>query len=47
MAQVWYADGVQLQHTPWEGRHALGLPAEEIKALHARPAFAPWCIFIS
>eukprot|EP00931_Biecheleriopsis_adriatica_P051266 TRINITY_DN29713_c0_g1_i2.p1 TRINITY_DN29713_c0_g1~~TRINITY_DN29713_c0_g1_i2.p1 ORF type:complete len:377 (-),score=98.45 TRINITY_DN29713_c0_g1_i2:16-1146(-) len=33
---VWYEDGVVPKPTPWEGRHALGLPAETIKALHAR-----------
>lgn len=33
---VWYEDGIKPQPTPWEGRHALGLDAEEIKALHAR-----------
>lgn len=33
---VWYEDGIKPQPTAWEGRHALGLDAEEIKALHAR-----------
>lgn len=33
---VWYEDGIKPQPTPWEGRHALGLDAEEIKAFHAR-----------
>jgi len=33
---VWYEDGVAPKPTPWEGRHALGLDAEQIIALHTR-----------
>ncbi|CAJ1362378.1 unnamed protein product, partial [Effrenium voratum] len=33
---VWYEDGIVPKPTPWEGRHALGLNAEQIIALHAR-----------
>mmetsp|Transcript_24099 Transcript_24099/g.45502 ORF Transcript_24099/g.45502 Transcript_24099/m.45502 type:complete len:391 (-) Transcript_24099:51-1223(-) len=33
---VWYEDGVTPKPTPWEGRHALGLDAEQIIALHKR-----------
>ncbi|CAK8986523.1 unnamed protein product [Durusdinium trenchii] len=33
---VWYEDEQKPEITPWEGRHALGLDAEQIKALHAR-----------
>eukprot|EP00441_Pelagodinium_beii_P003038 CAMPEP_0197701356 /NCGR_PEP_ID=MMETSP1338-20131121/123098_1 /TAXON_ID=43686 ORGANISM="Pelagodinium beii, Strain RCC1491" /NCGR_SAMPLE_ID=MMETSP1338 /ASSEMBLY_ACC=CAM_ASM_000754 /LENGTH=361 /DNA_ID=CAMNT_0043285045 /DNA_START=121 /DNA_END=1203 /DNA_ORIENTATION=+ len=33
---VFFEDGVKPTITPWEGRHAFALSAEEVKALHAR-----------
>mmetsp|Transcript_30363 Transcript_30363/g.86928 ORF Transcript_30363/g.86928 Transcript_30363/m.86928 type:complete len:386 (+) Transcript_30363:260-1417(+) len=33
---IFYEDGVRPALTPWEGRHAFALDAEQVKALHAR-----------
>eukprot|EP00933_Yihiella_yeosuensis_P031938 TRINITY_DN2552_c1_g2_i1.p1 TRINITY_DN2552_c1_g2~~TRINITY_DN2552_c1_g2_i1.p1 ORF type:complete len:386 (-),score=108.22 TRINITY_DN2552_c1_g2_i1:32-1189(-) len=33
---VFYEDGVKPEITPWEGRHAFAINADEVNALHAR-----------